>query len=446
MTKLRNFLAIAACRILIKIGQLMGKKGSSAPGSIAMKISPALLGKLAHQVRKEIILVCGTNGKTTTNNLIYSLFTDKGYKVICNNVGANMLPGVACSFISKASLFGKLDADYAAIECDEASLRHIVNHIKPHKILVTNLFRDQMDRYGEVEDTLKLLEEGIKKVPDTTLVLNADDPFSRKLGLEKKAIYFGISENTLSSFDENQENQFCLNCGALLNYDYSHYNQLGRYKCLKCGFERPNPNYSATRVNLDNGISFVMSYKGFQHKFKVNYRGFYNVYNILASFAVFEDNGGNPEDAQKTFNLYKPQIGRMESFKIYGKEVILNLAKNPAGFNQAISLAVQDKDEKTVLLAVNSESSDGTDVSWLWDTNFELLTEANVKTLFVSGKRRDDLALRLKYSGFDKFEITDINKDTLKSIIQSSKGKVYLLVNYTVLFETQSILKSMEGK
>ena len=445
MSKIQNFLAISACKTLIKVGKLMGKKGSSSPGSIAMKIAPGLLKDLAKQVKKEIIVVCGTNGKTTTNNLIYSLFTEKGNKVVCNNVGANMLPGVACSFISRATVGGKLDADYAAIECDEASLRHVVKHITPHKIVVTNLFRDQMDRYGEVEDTAKLLEEGICKVPDTTLVLNADDPYVRNLGLNRKAIYYGVSENTGLNADESHENQFCLKCGADLSYSYYHYNQLGFYACPKCDFKRPNPNYSATRVDISDGIKFVMSYKGIQRKFNVNYKGFYNIYNILASYAVFEDNGGTSEEAQEIFNAYKPQIGRMESFKIEGKEVVLNLAKNPAGFNQAIATVCADKRAKSILVAVNSAPSDGTDVSWLWDVDFESLKENGVTKLFVSGVRRDDLALRLKYAGFDKMEITDITQESLKGMIASEGDVCYMLVNYTVLFETQTLLKGLEG-
>ncbi len=444
MSALRNFLAITACKILIKAGKLAGKKGSSAPGSIALKISPQILKHLAKQIKKEIIVVCGTNGKTTTNNLIYSLFTDRGYKVVCNNVGANMLPGVACSFISQATLGANLDADYAAIECDEASLRHIVKHITPHKIVITNLFRDQMDRYGEVEDTAKLLEEGINKVPGTTLVLNADDPYVRNLGLNRNAIYYGISEDTGLNQSEAHEKQFCLSCGKDLDYKYYHYSQLGFYECSNCGFKRPNPHYSATRVDVSDSLKFVMSYKGCQRKFDVNYKGFYNVYNILASYCVFEDNGGSFEDACKTFNMYKPQIGRMESFNINGKEVILNLAKNPAGFNQAISTVCSDKREKTVLVAVNAMPSDGTDVSWLWDVDFEMLKTQETDGIYVSGIRRDDLSLRLKYAGFENIYETDINSETIGSMIDKSPGVCYLLVNYTVLFGTQNILKELE--
>ncbi len=443
MPNLRNTIAIIACKSLIKLGKLMGKKGSSMPGSIAMKISPSLLKSLASQVKKEIILVCGTNGKTTTNNLIYTLLSDDGSKVVCNNVGANMLPGVACAFVSEATLGGKLIADYAAIECDEASVRHIVNHVTPTKIVITNLFRDQMDRYGEIESTAALLDEAIRKVPDVTLVLNADDPFCTSLGEGRNAIYYGVSEDA-NAEDDAKENQFCLKCGSNLTYEYHHYSQLGKYRCEGCSFARPNPHYSATRVDLTHGIKFVMSFRGYQHKFDVNYRGFYNLYNILSSFAVYESAGGNAQNAAKVLNSYKPQLGRMEPFVIDGKTVILNLAKNPAGFNQAISTVCADKRSKNVLIAVNDMASDGTDISWLWDTEFEKLEGA--KKVYVSGTRMYDVALRLKYAGFEDIKAIEITPDTLKELISGEAEVSYLLVNYTVLFDTQNILKNMEDK
>lgn len=443
MTKLRNIVAIIACKLLIRLGVLMGKKGSSMPGSIAMKISPEILKTLSGQIKKEIILVCGTNGKTTTNNLIYSLLSHDGSKVVCNNVGANMLPGVACAFIAKANIWGKLDASYAAIECDEASVRHIVKHLTPHKIVITNLFRDQMDRYGEIEGTVKLLNEAIEKVPDTTLILNADDPFTRQFGEGRKAVYYGVSESALSPADA--EIPLCPKCQNRLSYEYSHYNQLGKYKC-GCGFERPNPHYSATRVDMQNSLKFVLSFGGEQHKMDVNYRGFYNVYNILASFSVFHQASGMVEDAIKVFDEYKPQLGRMEPFTVGGKTVILNLAKNPAGFNQALSTINDDKRTKNVLIAVNDMPSDGTDISWLWDTQFESLCDENIKNVYVSGTRMYDTALRLKYAGVENTKLIEINADTLKEFIAESGDICYIVVNYTVLFAAQNILRELEDK
>ena len=446
MTNLRNTTAILAARTVAKVSKLLGKKASSAPGVIAMKISPGLVKTLAAQVKKEIILVCGTNGKTTTNNLIYTLLKEDGNKVVCNNVGANMLSGIACSFILEASLSGKLDADYAVLECDEAFLRHIVKHITPDKILLTNLFRDQMDRYGEIEMTSAFINEAIEMVPETTLILNADDPICVGLGHGRKAIYYGVSEDTGIKSKETTDGRFCSVCGEELTYDYRHYSQLGSFRCEKCGFQRPNPNYSATRVDISDGIKFVLSYKGMQYKLKVNYRGFYNIYNILASFAAYESAGGNIENAEKTFNAYKPQAGRMESFTIGGKTAVLNLAKNPAGFNQSIAAVCSDTKKKDIVFAVNDAVSDGTDVSWLWDVDFEALKDQGIETVYVSGTRKYDLAVRLKHAGFENIKPCEINADTIKEILSGDGETCYMIVNYTMLFGTQEKLKGLEDK
>lgn len=446
VTKIRNSLAIIACKLLILAGRLMGKKGSSAPGSIAMKISPGVLKSLASQIKGDIIAVCGTNGKTTTNNMIDSLFSSAGKTVICNNYGANMLPGVACAFISRASITGKLNADCAALECDEASLRHIVKHVTPTKIVVTNLFRDQMDRYGEIESTAALLNEAFEKVPEAMLILNADDPLCAQFGKGRNAVYYGVSEDTGLHGEEAKDGRFCPKCGGELEYEYHHYSQLGKYKCIGCGFERPNPNYSATRVDISDGLKFVLSYKGSQHKLELNYRGFYNIYNIIASFAVYETAGGTIEEAKKVFDDYKPQLGRMETYKVGGKNVILNLAKNPAGFNQAIETVCADKKAKDILIVINDKPSDGTDISWMWDVEFEKLKSANLGRLVVSGLRKYDLGLRFKLCGFEGVVIEDISREALEGIISGNGEVCYILANYTALFETQKILKTMEDK
>lgn len=443
----RDTAAIIACKSIIFISKMLGKKGSSGPGSVAMKISPGLVKRLASQVRHEIIAVCGTNGKTTTNNLLCELLEQRGYKVVCNKVGANMLPGVACCFISKAKLNGKLDCDYAAIECDEASLRHIVKHIKPHKIIITNLFRDQMDRYGETEKTAALLNEAIEKVPDVTLILNADDPLCVSLGKEKNCLYYGIDQDCSSkNITETREGRNCPVCKTELEYSYYHYSQLGNFKCPGCDFKRPECDYSADNINLESGISFDVNYKQSKLNLSLDYRGFYNIYNVLASFCAYESAGLSIDNINSVYNNYKPQIGRMETFTINGKNVVLNLSKNPAGFNQAIATLVSDIRKKDVLIAVNDNPSDGCDISWLWDMDCENLNNANINTLVAGGMRKYDLALRLKYAGFENVQAKENNKETLLNIISQSGEVCYVLVNYTELFKTQEILKSLEHK
>jgi len=442
----RNLAAITACKLLILIGKLAGKKGSSMPGSIAMKISPKLLSHLGSQIKKDIIFVCGTNGKTTTNNLLYSLLSSEKNEVVCNNVGANMLPGIACAFISKANIFGKLNADYAAIECDEASLRRVIKYITPDKIIITNLFRDQLDRYGEIEMTIALLKEAIDKLPDVTLILNADDPLSVHLGEGKKCKYYGVSCNTNSNAEKSKEGRYCLSCGNELSYEYYHYSQLGIYKCDKCGFERPRPDYDATNVDISDGIKFKLNFSDNSSNIDVNYKGFYNIYNILASFAGYENSGGNIDNAKKVFDNYKPQIGRMETFKIDGKDVVLNLAKNAAGFNQAITTLQSDPKAKDVYIVLNDNPSDGCDISWIWDVDFGKLKEANVTSLTISGMRKYDVGLRLKYEGFESIEFVENTKDTLDFLAHKNGEICYMLINYTALFETQTNLKALEDK
>lgn len=443
---IRDSIAIIACKLLINVGKMLGKKGSSTPGEIALKISPKILSHLSHQISGDIIAVCGTNGKTTTNNLLCELIESKGKNVVCNNVGANMLPGVACSFITKAKISGKLNCEYACIECDEASLRHIIKYVTPTKIVMTNLFRDQLDRYGEIDITIDLLNQAFDKLPDATLILNADDPLCVQFGKGRKCLYYGIDQNCNNDAAETKEGRFCLNCGSELKYSYYHYSQLGNYECTNCGFKRPECDYSAKNVNLTDTMAFDVCFKDKVVSLALNYRGFYNIYNVLASFCAFESLGLGIDGTNDVYNKYKPQIGRMEPFNINGKTVILNLSKNPAGFNQAIATLTADKRKKDVIIVLNDNAQDGRDVSWIWDVDYEKLKDANISTLYASGIRKYDMALRLKYAGFDNVDIKDNNKETLSELASKNGEICYVLINYTALFGTQTALKELEAQ
>lgn len=441
---LRRFLAIILSKAAIMLGKLLGKKGSSTPGTVALKICPDILSYLSKQVKKEVIFICGTNGKTTTSNLLYSMITNAGKTAVCNNVGANMLPGVCCAFVDSASIFGRINADYAVIECDEASIRRIVPYVKPDKIVITNLFRDQLDRYGEIDITIKLLSEAFDKLEKVNLILNGDDPLCAYFGTKYNALYYGVDEKTSSETNEIKEGRFCLNCGAELKYNYYHYSQLGDYYCEKCGFKRPKLDYYATNIDLSENMKFNINFDGKILPISVNYKGFYNIYNILAAFGAFESLNIGLENLNKTLKEYKPQIGRMESFDFDGKKVILNLSKNPAGFNQAIATLNSDKDEKDVFVVINDNAQDGRDISWIWDVDFELMAKSNIKNLIAGGIRKDDLAVRFKYANLKDFDVLDNNIKTLEQIISKSNRTLYVLVNYTALFSTQTSLLKLE--
>ncbi len=450
MNIIRKTIAIWIAKILMVVSKLVGKKGSSMPGGIALKIYPLLLKELASQVEKDIIVVCGTNGKTTTNNMLYSLIASKGYNVVCNKVGANMLEGVTTAFISSVSIWGNLKADYAAIEMDEASTVKIFDHFTPSKIVITNLFRDQLDRYGEIDITIRLLEQALAKAPDAELILNGDDPLTSRFGYiaeqnNKKCYYFGIDQDMNIHLNETKEGRFCTLCGEELSYQYYHYSQLGDFHCSSCGFKRPFLDFRAYNVSVSEGLSFEVAYKEDTTKFNINYKGFYNIYNILASLSASILTGFDMHTANDVLLQFTPQIGRMESFHL-GKPVILNLSKNPAGFNQAISTVLQDERPKDVMVIINDNAQDGKDISWIWDVDFERLITPTINSYIASGIRKEDVAVRFKYAGIgeESYIVQGDIKSAITDLVSRNGDVCYILVNYTALFSTQDILKELE--
>jgi len=435
---MKKLLAVWAVKILTIAGKIMGKKSTSGPGEIALKICPDLIKRLAGNVGKEIIVTCGTNGKTTTNNLLYTGLTKGGYEVVCNNLGANMIGGIATAFASKCNIFGKFTADYACLEIDEASATKVFDHVKPDVMVITNMFRDQLDRYGETEQTMELLNNAIEKAEGVTLVLNGDDPLTTAFGENRNAKYFGISEKVLVNEDNSSEGRFCIKCGSPMKYNFVHYSQLGDFYCEECGNKRPEIDYEAREIDLSESLKFQINGKHID----LNYRGFYNIYNVLAVYSVMEIIGVDTKHFNGLMSDYKPQIGRMEEFDL-GKPFILNLAKNPAGFNQAIETVLQDKRKKDVIIAINDKPGDGIDVSWLWDVDFEKIGEAELNKLYTTGIRVYDLALRFKYSGIEPDMVTEDMEKAIKNAMETEAEVCYVLVNYTALFGTQKILKAM---
>ncbi|MDD4689737.1 MAG: MurT ligase domain-containing protein [Eubacteriales bacterium] len=441
---MRKLLAIWVAKVLMVAGKIAGKNGSSVPGGIALKICPDILQKLSQQIpSKNIVAVCGTNGKTTTNNLIYSILTSQGKKVVCNNVGSNMVMGVTTAFIKCADIFGRVKADYATLEIDEVSTRHVFKQMKPGFMIVTNFFRDQLDRYGEVDITMSAMREALDMTHDTKLILNGDDPLVTWFGTGRECYFYGIGEEVLEqNTEEIREGRFCKVCGSVLEYEYYHYSQLGKYTCPECGFAHPQVDFEATNVNVQNGIAFDVN----GNRIKVNYRGFYNIYNILAAYGATTLMGINNEDINKVLGAYKPQAGRMESFSI-GKDVILNLSKNTAGFNQAIAAMLEDTRKKDMLFVINDNAPDGCDITWIWDVDYESM-QGNVENLGASGKRYKDLVLRYKYGGFDMSNVKgyDSIEQAIKDMLKTDSEVLYVLVSYTALFGTQEILKKLESE
>ena len=443
---LRTFLAVAAAKATLKACHLAGKSGSSLPGRAALKVDPHIIASLTAGIRRGIIVTCGTNGKTTTNNLLCSMLEAQGFRVVSNRLGANMLEGVAAAFATAARPLGYLDADYACLEVDEASAARVLQDLQPDYMVLTGLFRDQLDRYGEIDLTMKALEKAIREAPSMTLVINGDDPLTAYLAKKsaRRVVSFGVSEKVTDNVDVVREARFCENCGAPLQYDFYHFSQLGLYRCPSCGFHRPEINYDASGVNLTPHLSFdVKESPAFPVRISAPMTGFYNVYNILAVYGVLRELDLPTESINEVLRNYKPQFGRGELFYLgrnREQKVLLNLAKNPTGFGQNIAAMLQDRSPKDLIIAINDNAQDGRDISWLWDVDFERLADETVRSITVSGLRALDMQLRLKYA-----EIASTSAKTVEEAIElrlaDGCGNLYVLVNYTALYEAHKYLE-----
>ena len=463
--RIRDAAAVDAAKAVAAASRLAGHQGTSITGKAALSLSSTVLADLAGQVKGKTFAVCGTNGKTTVNNLLCAMLEAEGKKVVCNRLGANMLPGVTGAFVDMAGHTGKLEADYACIEVDEASAQHVFGAIRPDYMILTNLFRDQLDRYGEIDITIELLKKAICMVPEMKLIINADDPLSVYLGMEtgNPCVYYGIQEPVHKRETDTGENitgennkegpkkelthevregQFCKTCGAALVYEYYQYGQMGKYRCSACDFIRPEPRYAANNISTENGVRFLVEGLSVES----DLRGLYSVYNLLAVWSALREEKNQilyTNRFNEVLRTYHTQFGRNETFCIEGHRVILNLAKNPAGFNQNIESMLEDRDPKRLIIVINDNEQDGTDVSWLWDVDFDRILDDSVKAVSVSGIRALDMSLRLKYVGIPA-ELAETPEAAIENQLQKGQEKLYVLVNYTALFPIHRYLQRRE--
>jgi len=445
---MRRILAIVIAKIIIALAKLMGHGGSNIGGELALRICPDILAWFGSQVKDKIIFVTGTNGKTSTNNMIYSIIRESGHSCVCNRLGANLDSGLISAFINSSDIYGNIDAEYASLEVDEASLAKVMVHIKPHIIVFTNIFRDQLDRYSELDALLKIIKTSLETAQDTVMIINADDPSLASLAesLPHGKYYYGIETAIdMGSQELARDNVFCKQCGYRLDYEHYFYGQLGHYTCGKCNFKRTIPDFKAyIQDSVSKRELTVIGKDNFKVVRDFNVNDTYSIYNTLAAVSCTALLGNTPETVLKGLENYRPQVGRMEGFFI-GKPITLNLAKNPVGFNESIKIISQDANSKVVAIGVNDLPQDGRDVSWLWDTNFEILLDIDdtIINYTVFGRRRYDMALRLKYAGIDenKLTVSETIGDTIDNVVKTKSDAGYILLNYSLLFETQKILK-----
>ncbi|WCK53399.1 MurT ligase domain-containing protein [Aneurinibacillus sp. Ricciae_BoGa-3] len=436
---LKSSVAILSGKIAGKASKIIGNGGSNIPGIVARKIDPSLLRSLAVQV-EHIILVSGTNGKTTTANLLASILKAAGKRVVNNEEGANLLTGITACLVNNATFWGKLAYDYAVIEVDEASLLKMTDQVRPEMVVITNFFRDQLDRFGEIDILIDRVLKSIEPT-DAKLLLNADDPFVMRLGLmDKEKVFFGVGSEAFSTESGRvSESKFCPVCGNELQYKHVHYGQLGDYECT-CGFARPVPRYEVEEIQAGDEVSFTVA----QTAYRLSLQGIHNVYNALAAVACARELGVTEADIAKGLQSYKASNGRMQTFEFNGYPYTLNLVKNPAGVNISLAEVLSDEEPKQVAFVLNDLVYDGFDISWIWDADFERLNRGDIERVVCSGLRARDMALRMKYAGIDedKINVIESNEGMVDECL-SHPMKTYILPNYTAL---EPVKKYLEKK
>ena len=439
LDKIRLGLAVGVAKTVTGVVRSLRLGAASVlPGEISRRLHPKLLPLLFEQVSNGVILVVGTNGKTTTSLLLKQILSDRGFQVVHNSSGANLINGLITALLNSTDITGQLSADYAILEVDENILPLLLKDCQPKYILALNLFRDQLDRYGEVDTIAQRWSKAITPLPkDTTIILNADDPTLSSLGqqLPQKVLYFGLNEPELylEEIPHAVDSIYCPRCGYLLDYQGVYLSHLGDYQCPSC-------NFTKSKTSLDS------------QEYPQILIGVYNKYNTLAAGLLAQVIGIETNDIFSTIKNFKAAFGRAEELEIDNKQVRILLSKNPVGMNETIRAVNNIKKtgkSPVTLLVLNDRIPDGTDVSWIWDVDTEELVKLG-GTLVVSGDRTYDMALILTYSS-EEIETDRINfklvvKENLQRAIDTAleltpeTETLHIIPTYSAMLEVREIL------
>lgn len=439
MNRLKFYISIILARLIKLLIKIIGRSsGTSFIGMFTLKTNPNFLNFCSKYILHEKISVTGTNGKTTTAGLIAQILEANNKEVIHNAQGANMLTGIANVFAT--TVVPSKRYDNCVLESDEAYLSKLYDYMKLDYLLVTNLFRDQLDRYGELDTTAKKIQSAINKNKDLVLLLNADDPLVANLGHDNKKLFYGFEtiefagKHTISQAPAEMFN--CV-CGKPLEYSKRFYAQQGHYYCT-CGYKRPECDYKGNAKIYDEYIEISVLHNGKETHYTFDSIGLYNAYNALAAISMALEIGYKQEEIQNALNTYKAMFGRAEKTEFNGHKTIIQLIKNPAGASEVLKTV--DLSSK-ILIAINDNFADGRDVSWLWDAEFELLKDTE-KTIITSGIRANDMALRLKYAGVptEKIKVISDLHEAVEEVSSSEDKdeKVTIMPSYTALLQIKN--------
>jgi UDP-N-acetylmuramyl tripeptide synthase len=453
MPDIRLVLAIAAGRLTHGVlRRLSLGGGTAAPGLVAAAVDPTITTKLAASLPHGSVIVTGTNGKTTTTRLLADVLRRAGMTPIHNRSGSNMMRGIASALAAAADWRGWLPADIGLWEVDEATLPDAIGALHPRLVVINNLFRDQLDRYGEVNTVAAIWAKALAQLSaDSIVVLNADDPRVAHLGrdLRQRVVYFGIEDAScaLPALPEAADSIHCLDCRHSLIYDAVYSSHMGRYRCPSCGLIRPAPQVSLQSLRMIEGeaSTLVMAAPNGNFALRLAMPGLYNAYNALAAATAALALDIAPAIISDAVAHFRAAFGRVERMPAGDKEIALFLVKNPAGFNEVLRTVFSGDSQRNVLIVINDLLADGTDVSWLWDVDFETMA-GKVARATVSGIRAADMALRLRYAeALPALSALTVEADIAGALGQALDATppgetLYVLPTYTAMLDVKNEL------
>lgn len=421
--------------VLSKLG-----RGSTLPGKLALKFDNDILNTLARDY--EVVVITGTNGKTLTTALTVGILKEAFDEVVTNPSGANMISGITTTFLTAKK--GKSGKNIAVLEIDEASLSRICDYIKPSLFVFTNIFRDQMDRYGEIYTTYQMILDAAQKVPTATVLLNGDSPLFNSVTLKNPVQYYGFDtekgEPKLAHY--NTEGILCPKCQHILKYKLNTYANLGDYICEHCGFKRPELDYKLTQLTSlrHNSSDFVIDGQSYH----INIGGLYNIYNALAAVSVAQFFEVEPTTIKTGFDKSRAVFGRQETFKICDKECTLVLIKNPVGATQALEMIKLAPYPFSLSVLLNANYADGIDTSWIWDADFEQVLNMDIPHMIAGGVRHSEIARRLRVTGYNAEQISEVAdlSQVFEEIKNQETKHAYILATYTAMLEFRDLLAS----
>jgi UDP-N-acetylmuramyl tripeptide synthase len=439
---------LAAARAVASLSRTAGRGGTSLPGKVLMRLDRRAISELSARLPQGSAIVSATNGKTTTAAMVASILGHARISAVHNRAGANMAGGVASALLAAVHNHG-IDGELGLFEVDEFWLDRLAPELHPRAILLGNLFRDQLDRYGELESIADRWAAAVTALPHAALVLNADDPLVADLGRHTARVsYFGVEDSSVAvpEMQHASDSKHCRRCGAAYTYDAVYMGHLGRYHCPSCGQQRPRPAVAAERIVLSGtrSSSFVLRTPQGDGEVTLPLPGLYNVYNALGAAALCLELGIDVRTVVAGLESVTAAFGRAETVQIGSVEVQVLLVKNPAGANEILRTLALEPEGLELLAVLNDRTADGRDISWVWDADFEVLA-GRVRQVTCSGTRAAELALRLKYAGVpvDRLKVTPQLGAALDEAIDGAPaGRLFVLPTYTALLELRAVLAS----